>query len=677
MKRKLLFLLATGVFLMNTGLLSSQGLMINSTLKKRIANSDFIIEASVISKYCTWDTNQKNIYTINTVLVKNRIKGILQSDTINIITPGGIVDNMKQEVFPSLNLKLNDTGLFFLNAGSIQPEIKINPFAYFKPNYSKLSFVKYNNENLSAKDAFNYYPDIERDIYGQLKSAGLNFDNILKTFLKPKSMVRSPNAVSITSFSPSTITAGTQSTLTITGTGFGATQGNGIVEFRDADDGGSGYVSPIASEYVSWSDTQIKVKVPNKAGTGDIRVTDDSGNSDVSSTDLSVTYDLINTTYNGNSYRLNMVDADGSGGIEFVFQTDFYNDANAMGAFKRALNSWRCSNFGGTGVYFVDGGSSTVDEIADDDVNIVRFDNGNELANGVLGTTHNRFTGCTSGGVIKWFVSEIDMVFNDVPYTGYTWNFDEADGTTSSSQYDFESVSVHELGHAHQLDHVIDNTQIMHYSISNGQEKRNLSQDDLDAGNDVLNFSSGVCGKSDMQVYTCTSQALKLLAFDATLQNNNIVLNWDFDDIFDLGKVELQKSKNGIDFYTIYSSDDKKIDFSYIDSDLYRENYYRLAYYDINDMVDYSKIVFVYNKNFQNANEITVYPNPFVNFIKIEGFDKTNDYCTLTDSEGKVLKQIHSNGKIDLSTFPAGFYFLKIKTPEKSTIKKLVKIKRR
>ncbi len=671
----LLFIIAVLV-LNSNNTLNSQGVIINTPLEKRIENSSYVVEGKVIDKSCVWDHDFKYIYTVNTVLILNKIKGNIENDTINIITPGGIVGYEKIEVFPSLSLRINDIGMFILNKRNIRFEKEMNSFQKFIPEYSRLSFIKYNPDMLSAYDDFINYPDIKRDIYDKLTSMGLRFDNKLDSYVYKKTKQRSPDAVSISSFTPTTITAGTQSILTISGSDFGSSQGSGKVEFRNADNGGSGYMSPIASEYVSWSNTQIKVEVPSGAGTGDIRVTNNSGSSDVSSTDLTVTYNLTNVNYDGEKYRPNLVNADGSGGIEFVFYTDFYNNANAMGAFTRALDSWRCSD--GTGVYFVDGGSSNVDQAANDDVNIIRFDNGSELPSGVLGRTSVYWNGCsTGGGPINWYVKELDIVFDDNAGGGaYSWNFDEADGSTSGSEYDFESVAVHELGHGHQLGHVIDASQVMHYSIANGQEKRSLSSIDLDAGNDVLDYSSGVCNKPAMSTYVCTTQPIDLVYFEGETDFDNIKLSWGFDNINALDHVDVLKSTNGTDYSIVktFANINYDRDFEYLDQSKTRENYYRLQYVDTDGIIKNSKIIFIYNDKINNDVEIKIYPNPAKNIIYIENIDLKNSTCTFFNSKGEILKELKSVQSIDISSYPTGIYFIKITTPSITIVKKVYKL---
>jgi len=325
-------------------------------------------------------------------------------------------------------------------------------------------------------------------------------------------------AVSITSFSPSTVQAGKAVILTINGSGFGATRGSGRVEFSNANNGGATIdVEPLSTEYVSWSDTQIKLKVPTDAGTGVFRVTNNSGSSALSNTSLTVEYNLTNVSYNNRRYRTNMVDADGSGGYVLKYHTELYNNTQARNAFRRALDTWRCN---GTGVYFDDNGTTNIDQAAGDGVNVVRFDNGNELPAGVLGQSYSYFIGCNGG--TTWVLDETDLVFND----GTNWNYDAADNSTANNQYDFETVALHELGHSHQLGHVINTNDVMHYALANGTERRTLSTNDLNAGNDVISFSQGSCGKNDMQSYNCQTLAFPHIQLTLMPHHTPPMLQW-------------------------------------------------------------------------------------------------------------------------------------------------------
>ena len=72
----------------------------------------------------------------------------------------------------------------------------------------------------------------------------------------------------ITSISPNRVRYG--QTITIRGTGFGTRRGTRRVVFF-------GGTQPNASQYVSWSDTQIRVRVPAGARTGDLQVVTTGG----------------------------------------------------------------------------------------------------------------------------------------------------------------------------------------------------------------------------------------------------------------------------------------------------------------------------------------------------------------------------------------------------------------
>jgi hypothetical protein len=68
----------------------------------------------------------------------------------------------------------------------------------------------------------------------------------------------------IFSITPSRATAGTE--VTISGTGFWLNRGTSYVTF-------GGNVNPADGDYVSWSNTEIKVKIPLTAKSGDVTVT--------------------------------------------------------------------------------------------------------------------------------------------------------------------------------------------------------------------------------------------------------------------------------------------------------------------------------------------------------------------------------------------------------------------
>jgi hypothetical protein len=301
---------------------------------------------------------------------------------------------------------------------------------------------------------------------------------------------------SITNFSPQSISSGTRSSLTITGLGFGTGPAGAqkYVEFPNADDGGMSYISPELSEYVSWSDNQIVVYVPSDAGTGPFRVVTD-GNTVTSSTNLTVTFSIINS---GVAKR--HVNKNGSGGYTFQLENAFNALTPAKNAFVKSLAAWTCQ----TGINWTIGANTAVDQSGRDGTNVVRFDSGNELPAGVLGVAITYSQSC---GNDNWEIVETDLVFDKER----NWYYDNAQ--PGPSQSDFQSVALHELGHAHNLGHVIDPADMMNFSISGGTTRRVLSASNQNGGAFQVNLSKtspgGACSSPMVQVFpaSCTFSA--------------------------------------------------------------------------------------------------------------------------------------------------------------------------
>ena len=70
--------------------------------------------------------------------------------------------------------------------------------------------------------------------------------------------------------------------------------------------------------------------------------------------------------------------------------------------------------------------------------------------------------------------------------------------------------------------------------------------------------------------------------------------------------------------------------------------------------------------------EVTVYPNPSIDFIKIESTDAVN--WVLIDSQSKIIKS-GSEQEINTSHFSAGVYFLSISSSKNQYIKTIKIIK--
>lgn len=494
----------------------SQELIYEISLQEQVRESSQIIEGKVISQNSVWDANHNNIYTINTVKVYKVFKG-QPLTTIEVVTRGGIVGLEAEIVSPSLQLSKGDLGVFMLHNSNL--EFANGSSNMFKPYSSIQGFYVYNLVENTAVNPFNIKRDISTSFYSEITNlTNSGFVEITPFSVNDSLIVLNTNRdsasvlASISSISPTTATAGTKTVLTITGSLFGTTQGT--VGFRDGNNGGASYYTALDTQVISWTDTEIQVEIPSRAGTGTVLVTNhatEGGGSTTSSQTLTIDYAQINVSYDlgdgsgTKAYQTSHIDDDTYGGYTWQMHTDFDTNTAAKESFMRAFDTWRCE----TGVNWTIGAVTTTDVAALDGINIIRFDNGAELASGVLGVCSSRFGGCIVGPTLEWFISELDIVFND----STNWQFGPANA--SASQIDFETVAVHELGHGHQLAHVINTSAIMHYALGGGDNNRVLSANDIAGAGDVQSRSTTLtpCGSTSMTAFDC-----------AILSNDDLVL---------------------------------------------------------------------------------------------------------------------------------------------------------
>jgi MBG domain (YGX type)/IPT/TIG domain len=302
---------------------------------------------------------------------------------------------------------------------------------------------------------------------------------ILSGLICPDKMI----AQSITSFSPTTITAGTGSILTINGSGFG-TDGPGAAKYIGfaSSNTSNQIIGAYYPDYISWTDNKIVLSVRPDAGTGSVYLV--IGGSVISSlSGLKIYYDLENAIYNNTPLPVKLVNNNNNGGYTFHFFSDFNAKTEANQAFTRALNTWLCA----TNVNWNIGSPTNVNVVANDGVDMIKIDTDNtELDAGILGQTFLFYNSVT---VSRWELTGLDMVFAG---NKYNWNFGPAFPT--SVQFDFEHVALHELGHAHGLGHVIDITDVMNSGTFPGEIVRNLNTANMDAGKYIMSISTAGAG---------------------------------------------------------------------------------------------------------------------------------------------------------------------------------------
>lgn len=492
---------------------NSQCMTFPVSFSDRMQNAGVIVEGKVVAKNSYWNSSQNFIYTSNIIDVYKIFKGNFTSNQVEIITEGGIVGSQKIVVEPSLQLKENQVGIFFL-----APPVYSNPLSPFYPAIqfecyaAEQGFIKYDLISKTAVDPFGVYNNIINDIYlpiAQYRNQPYieiaKFDINNQTNQGQNFFMVPPVISSIT---PGTSTAGTFSLVTVGGNNFGNGPFGGTrsLEWRDANNGGAGFIGTPANHIVSWTSTSIQAWVPTQAGSGTIRVTNDLSESTVSGMSITINYNESNVVSGGVYYQPDLVNDNGIGGYTYRYSTPLFSgNAAAVAAFERALQTWRCGTF----VNFDRSGTTAVTCQALDGTNLVTFDGSCGLPAGVLGVSYSYYASCAAG---VWYLNENDLKFRTNGTGGITWQYGPAlCSGPPVNDYDFESVCLHELGHSHQLGHTILPVTVMNYAISNDIERRTLTPvSETAGGNDIMSRSvvNNACAPTAMIALNASNCAI-------------------------------------------------------------------------------------------------------------------------------------------------------------------------
>ncbi|OON70740.1 hypothetical protein B0919_01620 [Hymenobacter sp. CRA2] len=509
-----------------------------------------VVEGEVLSQQGFWDAAHRRIYTASTVQVYKLLKGQWRAgQQLTVITEGGTVGEERQTLTNTLTLAPGAQGLFFLMPSAFQDLGQVG----WTPYASEQGFVRYDLSVGTAAEPFRQYPRLDNTFYqaqagltGQALQELAPNSRLLSAVARQQGTAARGNAPLISSLAPTQVTAGTNTVLTISGSGFGAAPGS--VAFRNADDGGSTFTTALGSDIVSWSDTRVQVRVPSytadghPAGTGNVRVTTADQLIATSLQSIAVLFAVTNVqeTNSGQVYQPVHINQDGRGGYTFRPDPGIAQNAAALAAFGRALNSWRCQTF----MNWRLGSTRTARGIASDDVNALEFDQAGELPVNVLGRTTSYYVGCRAAdGTVRFWAKEIDMQFDD----GVNWQF--GPGLPSATQFDFETVVLHELGHAQQLSHVIaPGLAVMHYAIGRAQVNRTLdSGRDIQGGHLVLERSvqPGTCGPAPLQPAPLDAAAV------ARGGSGNVVISWNTISECNLAGFGVERSTDQVTWTTL------------------------------------------------------------------------------------------------------------------------------
>lgn len=497
-------IIAAIFFTVITAMAYSQCMLYPLTMQQRITDADVIIEGSVAYRQTFMSAQQDMVYTSTVLNVHKVFKGNLTNVQIELITEGGEYLATKVVVEPSENIEKVEKGIFLLKYSPLRfTGSTINSGLQFQAYASAQSIFNYLKDGSVASPYISY--NSKEELYNNLKNILQNeFTEITPFIPSPLTAFHMLVPPLIGGIAPTTTTAGTFSTITITGNNFGASYvaGTSNVEFPDANNGGAGYISTPANHVVSWNNTQIQVWVPTQGGSGLIRVTNNLGEVTTSAISITVNYNETNVNSGGIYYQPDLINDNGTNGYTWAYNTTFNGNAPAVAAWERALQTWRCGTF----VNFNRAGTTALACQALDGTNIVSFDGSCALPAGVLGVSYSYYSACAAG---VWYVTENDLKFRTNGTGGINWNYGPA--PTAGGLFDFESVCLHELGHSHQLGHTITPVTVMNYAVGPNTDRRTLTPvSETAGGNDIMSRSvvNNSCGPTAMVALTAGNCAI-------------------------------------------------------------------------------------------------------------------------------------------------------------------------
>lgn len=435
-------------------------LSVNIPLSERVAKSQAIVFGKVTNQKAMWDDEMRSIYTMNTIVVSEEwnTSGSIGS-TIQILTEGGDFGAMGRTVIGALTLSLGDEGYFLLEKprltdatfikqgvqqfhriyadiqGMLAPTQKGNlKDCWGKTSFDRQSFSK----SLSSSYHHIMYDDPKKEL--NLQVVPDKTDNVEEKVMASVSV------------EPLAVIGGKGETVTIKGSGFGASRGSNYVTFtndgtnyHDAD-----YARTFA--YKKWTDTEIIVEVP-PSYSGKVRVM--IGSTKHESTEkLRVTANIATRSVNPLVYN-QLVNRNDKGGYTWVLDKQLFDNKEARECTESVMRQFRCK----TNMSFtLSDKPTTAGYKMNDGVNSIVFDApGYELPDGTVAYCDWVWYSCVVGNQTFYYIPDFDCRLS----TDFEWYY----GKGKNPKFGMAKLRYalfHEIGHALQFGHVNEEGESMH-----------------------------------------------------------------------------------------------------------------------------------------------------------------------------------------------------------------------
>jgi hypothetical protein len=408
--------------------------MLEFSLADLVQGSDNIIIGSVDKKASRWNTGHTAINTQVLISIEESIKGSIAQQLMVITVPGGTADGITEMVSDEPEFKVGERMVLFLKLRDV------DDFAVYGLEQGKMTVWdgKVGSETLE---------NFKARLNGILSGTPIAEPT-------PPAPVR---ASAITSITPSSASAGTNTEVVINGTNFGNTAGSVQFYYRDGQPN-------IAGDVTSWSNTSIRVRVPidtingypASASSGPVYVHIAAG-ADSAYYPFTVTFSYGLVKWSGSNPVVNYYINENCGDCP----GEGASVQNAAATWNAAPNKRFAFNYSGTTT------ATTYSANSHNEVVWRDFGNTGVLAHAMTWSSGN-------------YITETDIEFNDY----YTWS---TATTPSSGQYDVETILLHEMGHWLNLRDLYgnvtgypsDSAKVMYGYGPSGATKRNLAIEDI------------------------------------------------------------------------------------------------------------------------------------------------------------------------------------------------------